>query len=365
MRKLYLIGSSGYPNFGDEAVARAWVRWLAHNHPDDEVWLDCPWPGSAAALLAAEHPRLRCVDTLFHLGSGATTAWEAVNRATRALSPHGPGADRLHGLRALAQADVVHMIGGGYANGLWPHQLGVLGAVAEAGRLHGARTAMTGQGLLPLSRGAVSLVRRLADRLDVVDVRDEPSAEALGITASCDDLFLDLGSALDLHREDAPDVVLVVQGDLHDSAHRIADLLLARVDDWGVEPSDVAVLEGIPGLDRPIFDLLAPLLPGLRFVPFVELWDRGLPVRAEQRWITTRFHPHLLAAAVGASGIALSVHPNYYGVKHGSLSALGSGWPVVGLDASLPDAGRAGRIAEQAPSLTAAKQRLARAIYGP
>lgn len=364
MRRLYLIGSSGFPNFGDEAIARVWLRWLAEHHPDDEVWLDCPWPGSASALLAGDHPRLRCVDTLFEVLRGATTAWEAVGLTTRSLSPHGPGAARLHGLRALAEADVVHMIGGGYANGLWPQQVGLLGAVAEMGRQHGARTGMTGQGLTPLPLDAVALVRRLAGSFDVVDVRDEPSAIAVGVEPSGDDLFLDPASALDMDAADAPGVMVIVQGDLHDDHALMADAVLRRLVSWDADPKDIAFLECIPGVDRPVFDLLSPVLPGCRFIPFVEAWDRGLPARQGQRWISTRFHPHLLAAVAGASGIAVSVRADYYDVKHKSLSALGSGWHIAGVSEPLPDVGPAGSLTTSAPALTTAKENLARRLYG-
>lgn len=364
VRRLYLIGSSGFPNFGDEAIARAWIRWLATNHPDDEVWLDCPWPGSASVLLGDEHPRLRFVDTLFEVLRGAASAWEAVERVTRALGPHGPGASRLHGLRALAQADVVHMIGGGYANGLWPHHVGLLAAVTEIGRQHGATTAMTGQGVTPLPPDAVTLLRRLAESFDVVDVRDEPSGLALGVAASGDDLFLNPASAVDHEAIDAPSVVVVVQSDLHNAHTSIADAVLQRLIDWEVPPAEIAFLECIPGVDRPIFDLLAPLLPGCRFIPFVEVWDRGMPVREGQRWVSTRFHPHLLAALGGASGVALSVHPEYYDTKHGSLTRLGSGWHRASPGAVLPEVGPPGSLAGAAAELREVKEQLAMEIYG-
>src|SRR3712207_1198485 len=43
----------------------------------------------------------------------------------------------------------------------------------------------------------------------------------------------------------------------------------------------------------------------------------------------TRFHFHLPAGAAGASGLGLSVHPQYYTNKHRSLIALGSGWQLL------------------------------------
>ncbi|NWO17736.1 MAG: polysaccharide pyruvyl transferase family protein, partial [Corynebacterium sp.] len=55
----------------------------------------------------------------------------------------------------------------------------------------------------------------------------------------------------------------------------------------------------------------------------------GLPTREGQTWISTRFHPHLVAAARGVSGIAVSAHAGmYYTVKHASV---GSAWTITDL----------------------------------
>ncbi len=62
------------------------------------------------------------------------------------------------------------------------------------------------------------------------------------------------------------------------------------------------------------------------FYSFGRLWQEGLPAREGQSWLSTRFHFHLLAAAAGARGAVIELDPAYYGVKHGSLRDLGTGW---------------------------------------
>ena len=47
---IYLIGPSGNPNFGDEFIAASWLKYLAVERPDADVWLDCPQPGLAQVL---------------------------------------------------------------------------------------------------------------------------------------------------------------------------------------------------------------------------------------------------------------------------------------------------------------------------
>lgn len=330
----YLVGPTGYPNYGDELIARGWLRYLARVAPDADVWLDCHSPGAARTLLDGVHPRARFVDTLWRLCWEAPSEepWELAAWVQRVVHDAGLAPRWVAGVELLARADVVHLIGGGYVNGLWPRHIGLLAGAAAAVRRSGGRAAMTGQGLTPEIPGAGPLLRALAERFDVVDLRDAPSAEPAGCAGTrpgVDDAFLDLGDH-QFASADAPDVVLCVQSDLvEQSRSRLAGYVLRTLRAWDVDPARVGVVEGVPGGDREVYDLLHHELPGARFVPFSEVWSAGLPARPDQCWISTRFHVHLLAAAAGATGVAVSVKPGYYSTKHRSLLDLGTGWELA------------------------------------
>ena len=176
----------------------------------------------------------------------------------------------------------------------------------------------------------------LADRFDVVDVRDTRSADVLGTDVGVDDAFLALG----LHRvarpqdvwpdAPAPKVMVCLQSDMNDAGTAaVAGAALSMLRQWQVRGDEVCVVEGIPRVDREVYALIEHELPGARFYPFVDVWAHGLPVSAEQTWISTRFHPHMAAAAAGASGVAVSISPDYYATKHRSLIELGSGWTLM------------------------------------
>lgn len=185
---------------------------------------------------------------------------------------------------------------------------------------------MTGQGLVPFPPGAIDLLRSLADHFDVLDVRDAPSAEVLNRgTNTCDDVFLELPAPAPARQ--AREFVVCLQSDIGTAAPgalaaRLLDLL--RV--WGVSPGQLAIVEGIPRVDRTVPALLESEVDGAEFHPFREVWRRGLPVAPGQTWISSRYHMHLLAAAAGATGLALSVSGEYYTPKHRGLIDLGSGW---------------------------------------
>ena len=63
-RAFYLVAEPGHANYGDEMIAREWVRFLALRHPDVPAYIDCVRPGPAAAILRGEKPRLFVVATV-------------------------------------------------------------------------------------------------------------------------------------------------------------------------------------------------------------------------------------------------------------------------------------------------------------
>lgn len=368
--RIYLIGPAGIPNYGDELIAATWLRYLADAAPDADVFLDCMDPGKAADRLKGLHPRVRFHSALWQLclrlwsPDPAVTA-TAVAAAARDPSGHPDLADAAGELR---RARVVHLLGGGFINSVWAPFAGLLAGITAVTGGSGARAAMTGQGLWPPA-GRPDLVRSLAEGFDVVDVRDAASAELLAAGSaahSCDDVFLDVGPRL--YRDSgAPEVMLSPQSLL--SGVRPDELagFFARVARaWGADGEQVGLLECAPDQDVEVLALVRSALPGARTFTMAHVLEHGLPVATGQAWLSTRFHPHLVAAAGGASGVALTIHPDYYGTKHRSLTSAGSPWRIVdaseGLD--VPDRPTAGGYSpETLAGLRAAKRAVAERIY--
>lgn len=372
----YLVAPAGYPNYGDELIAAGWLRHLAETAPDARVWLDTHSPGPAQVLLGDLHPNVRFTDTLWRICTEAPSAdpWEVAAWAQDVV--HNPGmlARWHHPISLLQEVDVLHVLGGGYINNLWPTHIGLLAGAAAAVRRSGGRAAMAGQGLMPPVEGSAALLRALADRFEVVDVRDEASADLLCSTPGVDDAFLTIGTGAGLITpeqawpgEEPPEVLVCAQSDLVDGgAGQLAGLLLSTLRAWRVPPEKVCVVEGIPQVDREIFALFEHELPGARFYPFADVWDQGLPVGPAQTWLSTRFHVHMAAAAGGANGVAISVSPGYYDTKHGSLAALGSGWTVLEDLDEVPERPAGGGFDPEALArFRQSKLRLAKAVYAP
>jgi hypothetical protein len=368
-RLIYLVGSAGYPNYGDEAVAGAWLRHLARTEPEAEVWLDCPNPGAAQLYLGGLHPRVRFVDTVFRVSRGAADqapeaiaafAQEAARRPGFGVAHMAPGIELLH------RADVYHLIGGSYVNSIWPTHLGALAAGATLQAEHGTRVAVTGLSLVPAS-GDAELLTRLTEGFAVTDLRDDASKDLVRHdTASVtgDDYLLAHGEE-NLDPRESPSTMLCLQSDLVDGdVDALATTVLETARAWGLRPDRVGYLEGIPGEDRAVFEKISAELPGMRFYPFTEVWREGLPARRGQRWITTRPSLHVAAAAAGAWGVAVPVKPGYDDVAHRDLVAKGSRWSIVEPGRTAAEAHGEAGFGRAVDGMVEAKRALAAEVYG-
>jgi hypothetical protein len=366
-RLIYLVASTGYPNYGDELVAAQWLRHLARHEPDAEVWLDSPSPGNSQLILGHLHPRVRFVDTLFRL------SWAGPTENPVHITEFGAEAIRNPGLvprfalgvELLHRADVFHIVGGGYINAFWPGHLSFVAAGAVLSTRFDATAAVTGVGLMPTAAPG-GLLDELTTTYGVVDVRDAASRALFSsdrVTDSGDDVLLDLGDDLFDQRE-SRSVMISAQSDMEAGVEAVVESIRGTLRKWDVDGSRIGYVEAMPGSDRRPFEMLEADFPDMRFYPFAEVWREGIPARRGQRWITTRFHPHLVAAAAGAWGVAIRVSEDYYGVKHESLLTRGSRWTSVAAgeipDATHGDPGFGNALA----GLVDGKRAVARQLYG-
>lgn len=334
---IYLVAPAGHPNFGDEFIVSAWLRELYRRRPHARVILDCHSPGIASILHANVHPHLTVTDTLWHLGLKCADEDEVVEALKNTYSKPL----LTTGLNLAKTADIVHVIGGGWLNETWPHHLKVLAAAAS---LNTTYKVMTGQGFIPGDEIKDQLDKWL-QHFDHVEVRDEPSealfANLAHVELGLDDAWLAAsdpaaGHGLGWGNADARerDFVVIAQSDLLGiEVDELARRIIRQLKHLGATGDDIAYVECIPEYDHKVLDLLREFDPELmehvRVVAFDELWAFGLPTREGQTWISTRFHPHLVAAARGVSGIAVSAHAGmYYTVKHASV---GSAWTITDL----------------------------------
>lgn len=367
-RPFYLVSAAGLPNYGDEFITRTWLDWLAKRHPNVPVWLDCVEPGRANHLFADAHPLLKTTNTLWHLALSAQemSFAEGVEHARRRIVDLGSPRYDL-GLMQLREVQSVHLLGGGYLNSVWEHQLLLLPALVALKERFRVPIYATGQGVHPLSAEARGAVAGWLRRFDLFETRDAPSAKAPGAVAGIDDAFLAFANQRRVYSQSSvPEVMLILQGDFltEDAIEPLVDAVEQFV--LSQRTTSVGMVESIPPDDSWMLARLRERGVDVDFYPFIRLWEEGFPAKASQTWLSTRFHFHLLAAAAGAKGAVIELRPDYYGVKHASLRELGTGWSYAG-DAAAPGS----LVPTGNPAFATGRQRLAekkvavaRSIYG-
>lgn len=370
-RPFYLVSSAGVPNYGDELITRSWLDWLREHHPETPVWLDCIEPGRAWHLFRDAHPGLRTTNTLWHLvlsaaGMSLEAGTEHVTRVMRDLG--SPRFDA--GLRDLRDVRSVHLLGGGYLNTVWLHQLMLLPALAALRTIAEVPLYATGQGMEPLDTAARDRVSEWIKEFEYFEARDAGGAGLVGAVAGVDDAFLAFANHRPLYSaEPSPDLMLMLQGDFGgaENADALVDGVVHYIEKHGTT-SGVGLLESLPPDDSWILPRLTARGIEPATYPFLRIWDEGLPARPGQVWLSTRFHFHLMAAAAGASGVVMNLNDAYYGAKHRSLLALGTGWTEVRSVDHLATAepGLPGAFGgeESRARLGARKDEVARRIYG-
>ena len=182
-------------------------------------------------------------------------------------------------------------------------------------------------------------------------------------TNSGDDAFLGIADGRHA-RDDVSGTMLCLQSDLSElPVDVLAHYVISTLESWGVDQEPVTLVDCLPPNDGDILEHLSPALPRLTLMTFSRLWRSGFPVNANQRWIATRFHPHLLAAAAGSWGVAIPISGDYYRTKHEALTKLGSGWALAqDLKNPIPPGAVASPFDGRLPSLADGKLQVANSV---
>lgn len=352
--RFYLVAEPGFPNYGDELIAREWVRYLAQLRPEVPVTLDCAKPGNAASILMGLHPRLAVVDTVSAVAK-ERESWDLSEMGgVRALASWVRDTLELRGNPYYAYAAsllarrtrVVHYLGGGYLNGEWLDNLAriELGSwMAE----RGVPVLATGLGLVPLEPGSdtAGYVREVLAKFRAVGVRDVRSGEALAglanVTVMPDDCFVNGLEGVASAEERLPRTMVCMQVEFGVDGNLAFRHVERILEVWGVRPGgeEVGVVECNPLADRGVYDYLVGRGYACRFFPTLYLLEQGLPVCEGQRWVSSRYHPHLVAAALGCSGCFVPINREYYGVKHEAVLRMGSRWNAAPMGEEPPQPG--------------------------
>ncbi|MFK4206320.1 polysaccharide pyruvyl transferase family protein [Acinetobacter junii] len=337
---VYLVCTSGFPNFGDEVILISWLKKITKIHPKCTIWIDSPNPNNVSFMLEGYNFNVRSINLLWGYCFRNYRNNQKIKKLFRTeevidFSTFLKNVEEE--IKLIGQDDfflndlfnsinIIHILGGGYINSMWPASYGLLVACSELKKKYNMKIVMTGAGLMP-AVDKKSIEKYLVV-FDFIEVRDNSSSLTYDLSLGYDDAFIMVNNYNNNNNKEIPDVMVCVQSDLidHGLYNKIISLLRERLKNHKENKLRIGYVEAIPRFDKLAFDSLSDFISEEDFFSAKETIHYGLPVKRNQIWYTTRFHHHLIAASGGASGVTLSLMPNYYDIKQKSLLDLGTGW---------------------------------------
>ena len=331
-------------------------------------------------ILRDNHPHAIFTDTLRRLGTENPFPYDGpiddiAGFVGEALNDEGIAPNYASGIRLLQHGvQSIHMLGGGYMRGDWTCNLSRL-AIGPWAHERNIPVAATGLGLMPIDGDSLRFAQQAARSFDSFTVRDVQTQTALqrGFADSAvntvkiapDDCFVNGLEGCYASPEGLPDVMVCVQSDFVTERQALFEQVGRTLECWGVKKDDaIGVVECNPRIDYPVLPYLSEHgYSNLRFFPIIDILEKGFPARAGQRWLSTRYHPHILAAAKGCSGSFISVDSGYYDVKHDAVIRMGSRWTQNLLGQPIPPAGAGFRDEILAQKYSVQIRRNVSAIY--
>ena len=335
---LYLLAGNGAPNFGDELLVQYWLRFYRELGYDGPITVDGKGASATAELLRS-FANVDYVKTIPRHAEGVEGSYasfyeQGVEYARSNLS-------KFRGVQGF------HFLGGGYACANWKNATRLLGAVVEIGRRLSVPVVATGLGIAPFKRvypvGAAAW-RNIVEGCQVFECRDAASVEALqsiigeslSLSGGLDDAFLypvqtvpHSGRWLHLSGFSAKSVL----GPTGEEGPKLFDQF-DRVVFWVCSNGDAE-----------LYQTVTAQFPQIEMLGNDSLLNEGLPLEAGDFMLAGRFHPHMQAARIGLAGY-YTAQSDFYRMKHGLVTALGSNFRRLGRDLVIfpPETGEIRRL---------------------
>lgn len=344
--KIYLITTAGYPNYGDELLLKAWLDEIEKRYPEADVWVDSHSPGVVQGIFNGIFPRVKYVDLVWRMAWScpSDSQHEAINYGLSAWTIHRKKWIRFESSTSVfLNADIIHIIGAGFINNIWPKHLSIPGIVRSAPfRKKDRKLVISGAGLMPLDNNVAPSLSLILSGFNHVDLRDSESYQLMretgffddeAISLTGDDAFLIEITTIE-NENSTPEIsekcrlALCLQGDFWegDDPHESIKILAEEIKRVFTDDIKILYYEFIPGVDDRYLSIFENYFKNIEFIDFQRIMRNGLELKNDDFVISSRFHMHLLAARKGASGVWLNFRSGYYDVKHRSVVASGSNW---------------------------------------
>ena len=330
--KIYIVSIAGYPNFGDDLILKNWISFIRSVSNNCEIIIDVPEVSNVITYY--NNMNIKTTSTVWNIiwsteFSGDFNHYYELIKST--LN------NRFHHLRNailnLLDADVFHIVGGGFINKIWPQNLGMVYIGYYLKQRFNTVCYITGNSFYPFPPLHSNLDIFLSS-YDYAESRDEQSHKRYKINYGFDDCYLDSYRCFANYQDNLKhlyaDVFICLQSDLitnefyATAIESLRNLILSLM----TLNKSIAYIEAIPGIDHKAYLELSDLIPQKNLILANDVLRQSFPIREDQIWFSSRYHHHLLASMRGCRGCALVINNDYYFNKHDSLLKNGTGWSL-------------------------------------
>lgn len=338
---IYLIGGSGAPNFGDDLILSLWIRFYRDSGYAGPILVDCK-ALPASLKLHGHHEKVYFSPFIKNLARGRGASFEDYFRSGREFI-RNPGPPPMTTRDCIGSAiddrlrfgdvSLIHLYGGGYISGVWENSATLVGAASELRRIYRVPCVATGLGVTPfgkLSELEKKLWVEAIEDFDLFEVRDFESFNDISswagfrknVVHGLDDNFLYPIDALTEEAQETEEAQLHFSGFSQSFDAFSDDDLMKKLEPY-VEKASKVLFWTCNRKDLDFRNRLRKLIPSLVDVGNQRMINEKLPLTRSDFMITSRFHPHMMAARMGIGGCYIA-HSNFYENKHKSVLDLGS-----------------------------------------
>ncbi|MEG3116812.1 polysaccharide pyruvyl transferase family protein [Salinicola sp. 4072] len=335
---IYLVSGAGGPNFGDDLILALWIRYYRERGYTGPILVDFLNNASSIKLHSEDKnvyfsgflksmTKGREGDFSHYINVGKSKISENLDGFSESIK-QALGVPRF----SLDQINFIHVLGGGYINGVWENSFSLLGAVSQLKKISGVKIFATGLGLSPLKPSSDSdfaSINKIVRSFDFFEIRDIDSYNQISgfmgfsenVIYGLDDNFLyPIKSLVRRKRSKSLHISGFSKTFQFASDGEIISFLknsskeYDRILFWLCNKSDVEIA-----------NKMQSLFPGLKKLTNNMLVNVGIPFGPEDAMLTARFHPHFMAARAGVGGQYIA-NSQFYKSKHMSILDLGSGF---------------------------------------
>ena len=195
-KKIALFGAIANPNVGDEAILNANLQMIYRMYGNNcKVYIFSKNASFSAQYSTYRDMQIICVDYLHKISENTFFDIEKIKDYEDKILkyPEKSSASLADELliaslhEIFMEIDILHIIGGGYLNSLWPDIVYEAEIAVKLARLYGKKYIVTGISTYPVDEKVYPVIKEILDGSELVDYRDQTFPRVKNAQVTIDD----------------------------------------------------------------------------------------------------------------------------------------------------------------------------------